>query len=147
MFLYQSLDECERCLFFLLHNTTQSSPLLKLFFLTLLCLYMSLYVLSLCLFPFMSHLHLFLSLSLSSSERNEWEKVILIQHSNSQCNHREYAINGESLQSIAHCVYSYTSSTLYSSFFSHLLLQLLPSIPPASSSPLLSAASTLLLHV
>lgn len=67
--------------------------------------------------------------------------MILIQPSNSQCNHREYAINGESLQSIARRVYSYTSPTLHSS--SLALLQLLRSIPPVSSCLLLSASFTL----
>lgn len=62
--------------------------------------------------------------------KKEREKVILIQHHISQCNHRECAINKESLQSIAHCVYSYTLSILLSSLHT---LKLLPSISPVTS--------------
>lgn len=54
------------------------------------------------------------------------ENVILIQRGNSQCNHREYAINWESLQSIARRVYSYTSFAVFSSLCSLSLLQLPP---------------------
>lgn len=54
------------------------------------------------------------------------ENVILIQRGNSQCNHREYAINWESLQSIARRVYSYTSFAVFSSLCTLSLLQLPP---------------------
>lgn len=54
------------------------------------------------------------------------ENVILIQRGNSQCNHREYAINWESLQSIARPVYSYTSFAVFSSLCTLALLQLPP---------------------
>lgn len=54
------------------------------------------------------------------------ENVILIQRGNSQCNHREYAINWESLQSIARRVYSYTSFAVFSSLRTLALLQLPP---------------------
>lgn len=54
------------------------------------------------------------------------ENVILSQRGNSQCNHREYAINWESLQSIARRVYSYTSFAVFSSLCTLSLLQLPP---------------------
>lgn len=70
------------------------------------------------------------------------ENVILIQRSNSQCNHREYAINWESLQSIARRVYSYTSFTVSSSLRTLSLLQL----PPLYFSSVLFSFVKYLLH-
>lgn len=69
---------------------------------------------------------IFILLLAGSSVWFKYTCVTLIRRGNSQCNHREYAINWESLQSIARRVYSYTSFAVFSSLCTLSLLQLPP---------------------
>lgn len=83
-----------------------------------------------------------LSLKRESETQTKKEKVIFIQLGNSQCNHREYPINRESLQSIPRSVYSHTFPTLYFSLLVSLLARSLALSSPLPVSTLLWSASS-----